>query len=174
MPLTGLGTYALDAAQCYNSVLALLDAGGRLIDTAYIYIYHNEEAVGRAVRDSGIPRGEIFVVTKLYPSQFDDPEAAIDRALKTLDLGYIDLLLLHHPGEGDVTAYKAMEKAVSEGTVRSIGLSNWYMEELQDFLPQVSVKPALVQNEIHPYYQEPEVVPYIPVFSGPLSHGPHI
>lgn len=161
MPLTGLGTYALDAAQCYNSVLALLDAGGRLIDTAYIYIYPNEEAVGRAVRDSGIPRGEIFVVTKLYPSQFDDPEAAIDRALKTLDLGYIDLLLLHHPGEGDVTAYKAMEKAVSEGTVRSIGLSNWYMEELQDFLPQVSVKPALVQNEIHPYYQEPEVVPYI-------------
>ena len=72
-----------------------------------------------------------------------------------------DLLLLHHPGENDVKAYKVMEKAVKQGKVCSIGLSNWYIEELQEFLPQVTITPALVQNEIHPYYQENDVIPYI-------------
>ena len=159
MPIMGLGTYSLSDEECYNSVTALLEAGGRLIDTAYMY--HNEAAVGRAIRDSDVPREEIFVITKLYPSQFDNPEAAIDLALETLDIGYIDLLLLHHPGDGDVEAYLAIEQAVAEGKVHSIGLSNWYIEELEEFLPQVNITPALVQNEIHPYYQEPEVVPYI-------------
>ena len=159
MPIVGLGTYALSDEECYQAVTALLHNGGRLIDTAYMY--HNEAAVGRAIRDSSVPRSEIFVITKLYPTQFADPEAAIERALATLDLGYIDLLLLHHPGTGDVAAYRAMERAVNAGKVRSIGLSNWYEAELKAFLPQVTIKPALVQNEIHPYYQEPEVVPYI-------------
>lgn len=133
MPIMGLGTYSLSDEECYNSVTALLDAGGRLIDTAYMY--HNETAVGRAIRDSDVPREEIFVITKLYPSQFDDPEAAIQLALDTLDIDYIDMLLLHHPGDGDVEAYLAMEQAVAEGTVHSIGLSNWYIEELEEFLP---------------------------------------
>lgn len=159
MPIMGLGTYSLSDETCYNSVTALLEAGGRLIDTAYMY--HNEAAVGRAVRDSSVPREEIFVITKLYPSQFGDPEAAIQRALDTLDIGYIDMMLLHHPGTGDVEAYLAMEQAAAEGKIRSIGLSNWYIEELEDFLPRVNMTPALVQNEIHPYYQEPDVVPYI-------------
>lgn len=159
MPIMGLGTYSLSDEECYNSVTALLEAGGRLIDTAYMY--HNEAAVGRAIRDSGVPREEIFVITKLYPSQFDDPEAAIDLALETLDIEYIDLMLLHHPGDGDVEAYLAMEQAVADGKIHSIGLSNWYIEELEEFLPQVNIIPALVQNEIHPYYQEPDAVPYI-------------
>ena len=159
MPIMGLGTYSLSDEECYNSVTALLEAGGRLIDTAYMY--HNEEAVGRAVRDSGVPREEVFVITKLYPSQFSDAEAAIDEAMEKLDIGYIDLMLLHHPGDGDVEAYHAMEQAVADGKIRSIGLSNWYIEELEEFLPQVNITPALVQNEIHPYYQEQEVVPYI-------------
>lgn len=159
MPILGLGTYSLSDEECYNSVTALLEAGGRLIDTAYMY--HNEAAVGRAIRDSSVPREEIFVITKIYPTQFDDPEAAIDLALETLDIGYIDMMLLHHPGDGDVEAYHAMEQAVGEGKIRSIGLSNWYVEELQKFLPQVSITPALVQNEIHPYYQEQDVVPYV-------------
>ena len=159
MPVMGLGTYSLSDEECYNSVTALLQAGGRLIDTAYMY--HNEASVGRAVRESGVPREEVFVVTKIYPSQFSDAEAAIDEALRKLDVGYIDLMLLHHPGEGDVEAYKAMERAVEEGKIRSIGLSNWYVEELEEFLPQVDTVPALVQNEIHPYYQENDVVPYI-------------
>lgn len=159
MPIMGLGTYSLTDEECYNSVTALLEAGGRLIDTAYMY--HNEAAVGRAVRDSDVPREEIFVITKLYPSQFSDPEAAIDEAVEKLDIGYIDMMLLHHPGDGDVEAYHAMEQAVEDGKIRSIGLSNWYVEELEEFLPQVDITPALVQNEIHPYYQENDVIPYI-------------
>lgn len=163
MPIMGLGTYALDYETCVNSVKALLENGGRLIDTAYMY--HNEEAVGEGIRQAmeeyGIPREEIFVITKIYPSQFNDPEAAIDMALEKLDIGYIDMMLLHHPGTGDVEAYKTMEKYVEEGKIRSLGLSNWYIDELTDFLTQVTITPALVQNEIHPYYQEQDVVPFI-------------
>ncbi len=159
MPIYGIGTYSLEGEVCVNSVTAALENGVRLIDTAYMY--HNEESVGEAVRSSGVPREEIFVITKLYPNQFSDPEAAIEQALEKLDIGYIDMMLLHHPGTDDVKAYKAMEKAVAEGKIRSIGLSNWYVEELEDFLPQINITPALVQNEIHPYYQENDVIPYI-------------
>ena len=163
MPILGLGTYSLDHDTCVNSVMALLENGGRLIDTAYMY--GNEEAVGEGVRkgmeEYGIPREEIYVITKIYPNQFDDPEAAIDMALEKLDIGYIDMMLLHHPGTNDVKAYQAMEKYVGEGKIHSLGLSNWYVEELTEFLPQVTIKPALVQNEIHPYYQEQDVVPFI-------------
>lgn len=159
MPVMGLGTYSLSGEECYHSVLALLEAGGRLIDTAHIY--GNEEAVGQAVRDSNVPREEVFVITKLYPNQFANADAAIDEALEKLNIEYIDMMLLHHPGNNDVQAYKAMERAVEEGKIRSIGLSNWYVEELTAFLPQVEITPALVQNEIHPYYQENDVIPFI-------------
>ena len=163
MPILGLGTYALNHDTCVNSVMALIENGGRLIDTAYMY--GNEEAVGEGVRramaEYGVPREEIFVITKIYPLQFGDAEAAIDMALKKLDIGYIDMMLLHHPGSNDVKAYLTMEKYVTEGKIRSLGLSNWYIRELTDFLPQVNITPALVQNEIHPYYQEQEVVPFI-------------
>lgn len=163
MPILGLGTYALDHDTCVNSVKTLLKNGGRLIDTAYMY--GNEEAVGEGVRQAmaeyGIPREEIFVITKIYPNQFHNPEAAIDMALEKLDIGYLDMMLLHHPGTDDVKAYKAMEKYVEQGKIRSLGLSNWYIKELTSFLPQVTITPALVQNEIHPYYQEQEVVPFI-------------
>ncbi|QWU13120.1 Aldo/keto reductase [Paenibacillus sophorae] len=159
MPILGMGTYSLSDEECFNSVTAFLDAGGRLIDTAYMY--HNEESVGRAIRASSVPREEIFVITKLYPNQFDNAEAAIEQALAKLDIGYIDMMLLHHPGSNDVAAYKAMEQAVADGKIRSIGLSNWYVKELGEFLPQITITPALVQNEIHPYYQENDVIPYI-------------
>lgn len=159
MPIVGLGTYSLLEEECVTSILSALENGYRLIDTAYMY--HNEAEVGEAIRSSGISREEIFVTTKLYPSQYGEAEQAIDEALEKLDIDYIDLLLLHHPGENDVEAYHAMEKAVQEGKVRSIGLSNWYVEELDGFLPQITILPALIQNEIHPYYQENEVIPYI-------------
>ena len=163
MPIMGLGTYALDHDTCVRSVMALIENGGRLIDTAYMY--GNEEAVGEGVRramdEYGVPREDIFVITKIYPNQFSDPEAAIEMALNKLDIGYIDMMLLHHPGANDVKAYQAMEKYVAEGKIHSLGLSNWYIEELTDFLPKVSVMPSLVQNEIHPYYQEQDVVPFI-------------
>ena len=160
MPINGLGTYSLHGETCINAVKSALASGVRLIDTASAY--GNEEEVGQAIRESGVPREEIFVITKLYPgSQYDNPEQAIQHALDKLDTGYIDMMLLHHPGENDVKAYKAMERAAADGKIRSIGLSNWYVKELEEFLPQVSIAPALVQNEIHPYYQENDVIPYI-------------
>ena len=159
MPVVGLGTYSLLDEVCVTSVSEALKAGGRLIDTAYMY--HNEESVGRGIRESGVPREEIFVTTKLYPNKFADAENAIEEALEKLGVDYIDLMLLHHPGEHDTDANKAMEKAVEEGKIRSIGLSNWYVKELESFLPQITITPAVVQNEIHPYYQENDVIPYI-------------
>ncbi|MGM0215330.1 aldo/keto reductase [Enterococcus sp. AZ109] len=159
MPINGLGTYSLEGEEAVQSVTAALDSGVRLIDTAYIY--SNEESIGEAINQSDVPREEIFLITKLYPSQFDDAEAAIDQALERLNLDYVDMMLLHHPGSNDVEAYQAMEQAVADGKIRSIGLSNWYVEELEEFLPQVSITPALVQNEVHPYYQENDVIPYI-------------
>lgn len=159
MPINGLGTYSLTGNTCFESVTSALQSGVRLIDTAYMY--SNEEEVGRAIRESGIPREEIFVITKLYPNQFSEPEKAIEQALEKLDIDYIDMMLLHHPGTNDVKAYKATEKYVESGKIRSLGLSNWYVEELEEFLPQITIKPALVQNEIHPYYQENDVIPYI-------------
>ena len=159
MPLNGLGTYSLKDEICVQYVSSALASGVRLIDTAHAY--DNEEAIGKAIKASGVPREDLFITTKLYPDQFSDPEAAIEEALGKLDVDYIDLLLLHHPGVDDVKAYKAMESYVEMGKIRSIGLSNWYVEELETFLPQVSITPAVVQNEIHPYYQENEVIPFI-------------
>lgn len=159
MPINGIGTYSLTGDTCYNSITSALNSGVRLIDTAYIY--GNEEEIGKAIKDSSVPREEIFIITKIYPSQFDNPEEAIQMAFTKLDVEYIDMMLLHHPGSNDVKAYKAMEKYVELGKIRSIGLSNWYVEELEEFLPQINITPALVQNEIHPYYQENNVIPYI-------------
>lgn len=159
IPLNGIGTYSLLNYKCYNSILFALQNGIRLIDTAYIY--RNEEEVGRAVRDSKVDRKDIFIITKLYPNQYSDAENAINEALKKLDVEYIDMMLLHHPSGNDVEAYKTMEKAVKEGKIRSIGLSNWYIKELKEFLPKINIMPALVQNEIHPYYQDTDVIEYI-------------
>ncbi len=164
MPINGLGTYGLHGDTCITSVKSALQNGVRLIDTASAY--GNEEEVGRAVRESmeelGISREEIFVITKIYPgSEMTDPEVSIQASLDRLDLGYVDMMLLHHPDRNDVKAYQAMERFVEEGKIRSLGLSNWYVSELTDFLPRVSITPALVQNEIHPYYQENDVIPFI-------------
>jgi hypothetical protein len=164
MPINGLGTYSLHGDECRNSVRSALESGVRLIDTASAY--GNEEEIGEAIRqaiDDGIvEREDIFVITKIYPgSEMADPETSIQACLDRLNIGYVDMMLLHHPDTNDVKAYKAMEQFVKEGKIRSIGLSNWYVEELTEFLPQVDITPALVQNEIHPYYQENDVIPFI-------------
>ena len=88
-------------------------------------------------------------------------EESIQACLDRLDIDYVDMMLLHHPDKNDVKAYKAMEKFVADGKIRSLGLSNWYVEELEEFLSQINITPVLVQNEIHPYYQENYVLPYI-------------
>ena len=159
MPIVGLGTYCLHGATCINSVKTAIAAGFRKFDTASVY--GNEEDVGQGVRESGVPREEIFVATKLYPNQYSNPETAIEECLRKLDIGYIDLMLLHHPGTDDVKAYKAMEKQVAAGKIRSIGVSCYYFKEINEFLPKVNIRPVLVQNEVHPYYQDTEVVQHL-------------
>ena len=164
MPINGLGTYSLHGETCVNSVKSALQSGVRLIDTASAY--GNEEEVGRAIReaiDEGIiKREDVFVITKIYPgSEMANPEQSIQACLDRLDIGYVDMMLLHHPDRNDVQAYRAMGKFVEDRKIRSLGLSNWYVKELESFLPQVTITPALVQNEIHPYYQENDVIPYI-------------
>ncbi len=164
MPINGLGTYSLHGDECINAVKSALSSGVRLIDTASAY--GNEEEIGQAIReaiDEGIiQREDIFVITKIYPGdEMKNPGQSIQACLERLNIGYVDMMLLHHPDSNDVKAYKAMEQFVAEEKIRSIGLSNWYVEELTEFLPQVDTVPALVQNEIHPYYQENDVIPFI-------------
>ena len=185
LPVVGLGTYALHGSTCTNAVIAAIQSGYRLIDTASFY--GNEREVGQGVRRSGVLREEIFVQTKLYPNQYGHAAKAIDEALKKLDIGYIDMMLLHHPASNDVAAYKAIEKAIRDGKVRSAGISCYYIRETDSFLPKVSVKPALIQNEIHPYYQDSPVVEHsqdkgiavqgwYPLggrgYTGPMFHNP--
>ncbi len=154
MPSVGIGTYLLSPDEAEASVSEALKVGYRLIDTANAY--QNERAVGRAIKASGIPREEIFVETKLWPSVYTDPEA-IDKTLKRLDLDYIDLLLLHQPAGDYITGYKMIEKALKEGKVKSIGISNFYGERLNNLLNNAEIKPAVTQVETHPYYPQTEM-----------------
>ena len=161
MPILGIGTYALSDTQAENSVYWALRDGYRLIDTARIY--GNEEGVGRGIRkaiDEGlVTREDIFVTTKMWTSDFGNGAAAIDASLSRLGLDYIDLMILHHSQpSNDVQAYQAMEKAVSEGKLRSIGLSNYYTpEDFDRLVNATTITPALLQNETHPYHQSTEM-----------------
>ena len=157
MPILGLGTYALSGSQAENSTYWALKAGFRLIDTARIY--GNEASVGsglrRAIDEGIVTREEVFITTKIWTSDFGNGDAAIDASLERLGLDYIDLMILHHSQpSNDVDAYKAMERAVAAGKLRSIGLSNYY--EPSDFdrlVDATTIRPALLQNETHPYHQ---------------------
>lgn len=165
MPMLGIGTYLLSDSQAENSVYWALKDGYRLIDTARIY--GNETGVGRGIKkaiDEGfVTREEIFVTTKMWTSDFNNPDEAIDNSLRRLGLDYIDLMILHHSQpSNDVTAYKGMERAVKDGKLRSIGLSNYYTPEDFDRLAsQVDITPALLQNETHPYHQSTEMAEHL-------------
>ena len=165
MPILGIGTYQLSNSQAENSVYWALKAGMRLIDTARIY--GNEEGVGRgirrAIKDGICKREEIFVTTKMWTSDFSNGDAAVDASLKRLDLDYIDLMILHHSQpRNDVDAYKAMERAVKAGKLRSIGLSNYYEpDDFDRLVKATSIKPALLQNETHPYHQSGKMKAHI-------------
>ena len=157
MPILGIGCFTLSNDEAENSVYWALRDGYRLIDTARIY--GNEEGVGRGIQraiDEGfVIREEIFVTTKMWTSDYSDGESAIDASLSRLGLDYIDLMILHHSQpSNDVEAYQAMEKAVEEGKLRSIGLSNYYEpEDFDRFVEATTITPALLQNETHPYHQ---------------------
>ena len=157
MPLLGFGVYQIpDAAVCERSVLDALAAGCRLVDTAAAYL--NEEAVGRAIALSGVPRNELFVTTKLWVQDagYESAKAAFERSLKRLGLDYIDLYLIHQP-YGDVYgAWRAMEEICREGTARAIGVSNFPSDRLVDLIVHNEIVPAVNQVETHPFCQQRE------------------
>ena len=165
MPMLGLGMFSLSDSQAENSTYWALKAGFRLIDTARIY--GNEAAVGRglrrAINEGIVTREEVFITTKMWTSDFSNGDAAIDASLQRLGVDYIDLMILHHSQPcNDVDAYQAMERAVAAGKLRSIGLSNYYEPEDFDRVVNVTtIRPALLQNETHPYHQSGEMKAHI-------------
>ena len=165
MPILGIGCFRLSQEEAENSVYWALRDGYRLIDTARIY--GNEAGVGRGIQkaiDEGfVTREEIFVTTKMWTADYDDGAAAIDASLDRLGLDYIDLMILHHSQpENDVEAYQAMEQAVADGKLKSIGLSNYYEpEDFERLVNATTIVPALIQNETHPYHQSMEMKEHI-------------
>lgn len=161
MPILGIGTYTLSNTQAESSVYWALREGYRLIDTARIY--GNEEGVGkgikRAMNDFNIARKDIFVTTKMWTSDFNNGKVAIEGSLQRLGLEYIDLMILHHSQpSNDINAYKAMEDALKEGKLRSIGLSNYYTaSDFDRLVNETSIVPAVLQNETHPYHQSKDM-----------------
>lgn len=174
MPMAGIGTFLLSPDEAEASVLAALEDGYRLIDTANAYV--NEKAVGRAMKKSGLKREEIFLETKLWPSFYED-DNAVDKTLERLGTEYIDLLLIHQPAGNYVAGYRQMEKAYKEGKVKAIGLSNFNQAQIEEILGLCQVKPAVLQTEVHPYFQEQELKSFLSkegmVIQAwyPLGHG---
>lgn len=158
MPMAGIGTFLLTPDQAESAVLEALKDGYRLIDTANAYV--NEKAVGRAMKKSGLAREDIFLETKIWPS-FYEQEDAIEKTLERLDTDYIDLLLIHQPSGNYVAGYRLMEKAYKAGKVKAIGLSNFTKEQVQEILDICEVKPAVLQTEVHPYFQEKDLKEFL-------------
>lgn len=158
IPVVGFGVFMIpNNGPTYDAVLQALKAGYRHIDTAAAYF--NEENVGRAVKDSGIPREDIFITSKLWLQDYGYEQAKIGiaRSLRKLDLGYIDLYLIHQP-YGDVTgAWKAMEEAKEAGQIKSIGVSNMTPKIWNQYVPQFKTKPAVNQVECNPFCQQREL-----------------
>ena len=154
VPALGIGTYRIPSKDAKPAVEEALKLGYRLIDTANVYL--NEVAVGEGIRNSGVPREEIFLTSKIWPQDFKYKKAkkAIDKTLERLGTDYVDLLLLHQESGDYLGAWKAMEEAVVEGKVRSIGVSNFSNKALKKILKEGTIKPVVAQNESHPYLQK--------------------
>ncbi len=178
IPQFGMGVYMVpDGAPTRKAALDALRLGYRHIDTAHAY--QNERSVGAAVKESGVPREEIWITTKLWPSEYGEGKtaAAIDKMLSRLDTDYIDLLLLHQQFGDYLGAWKDMERAVKAGKVRSIGISNFESERLEELCRAAVIKPSVLQVECHPYYQQNQlkarIAPYGTVIESwyPIGHG---
>ena len=156
MPVLGFGVYQVDEAICERCVSEALAAGYRSIDTAAAYM--NERAVGRAVRRSGIPRGELFITTKLWVQDagYESAKRAFAASLERLQLDYLDLYLIHQPFGDVYGAWRAMEELYREGKVRAIGVSNFQPDRLVDLILHNEVVPAVNQVETHPFCQQAE------------------
>ncbi len=177
MPQIGYGVYQVSPAECERCVSDALSVGYRMIDTAQAY--HNEEGVGAAVKKSCIARDELFLVSKVWISNygFDKAKASIDESLRKLGTDYIDLMLLHQPFCDRYGAYRALESAYKEGKVRAIGVSNFYPDHFIDLASNVEIVPAVNQVETHVFDQQIEAQDYMKEFGthmmawAPLAEG---
>ncbi len=174
MPMAGIGTFLLTPDEAEASVLSALQDGYRLIDTANAYV--NEKAVGRGMKKSGLPREEIFLETKLWPSFYEQPDA-VEKTLDRLGTDYIDLLLIHQPAGNYLAGYRLMEQAYAAGKVRAIGLSNFNVTQIEEIMSVCKVRPTVLQTELHPCNQERSLKTLlkkngmVPQAWYPLGHG---
>lgn len=154
MPILGLGVYQMNAEECERSVVDAIQAGYRMIDTASAY--RNEEAVGKGVKASGVPRDQLFVTTKLWVSDatYDKAKLAFDRSMKLLGLEYLDLYLIHQPFNDIYGAWRAMQELHKEGRIKAIGVSNFHPDRVMDLIANNEVKPAVNQVETHVFCQQ--------------------
>ncbi|WP_298534461.1 aldo/keto reductase [uncultured Treponema sp.] len=153
-PYIGLGTFMLSPADAQNSTREALKMGYRLIDTANAYV--NERAVGRGIRESGIDRKEVFLSTKLWPSEYENPNA-VDQTLERLGVDYVDLLYIHQPAGNWLAGYRQLEKALRDGKARSIGISNFERKYIEELETKWETAPQFIQVEAHPYFTQKDL-----------------
>jgi len=153
-PVIGLGTFMLSPADAQNSTREALKMGYRLIDTANAYV--NERAVGRGIKESGVERKEIFLSTKLWPSEYENP-TAVDETLERLGVDYVDLLYIHQPAGNWMSGYRQLEKALRDGKARSIGISNFEGKYIQELETKWEIAPQFIQVEAHPYFTQKDL-----------------
>ena len=153
-PVIGIGTFMLAPADAQNSVREALKMGYRLVDTANAYV--NERAVGRGMEESGVAREEIFLSTKLWPSEFENPNA-VDETLERLGVDYADLLYIHQPAGNWLAGYRQLEKAYRDGKAKSIGISNFEGKYIAELETKWEIVPQFIQVEAHPYFAQDEL-----------------
>ena len=173
-PVVGIGTFMLSPADAENSVREALKMGYRLIDTANAYV--NERAVGRGMKDSGVKREEIFLSTKLWPSEYENPNA-VDETLERLGVDYVDLLYIHQPAGNWLEGYRQLDKAYKEGKAKSIGISNFEGKYIEELETKWETAPQFIQVEAHPYFTQKELRQTLDKYGiklmswYPLGHG---
>lgn len=153
-PMLGIGTFMLSPAEAEHSVCEALKMGYRLVDTANAYV--NERAVGRGVKKSGVRREEVFVSTKLWPSEYENGDA-VDESLERLGLEYVDLLYIHQPAGNWLAGYRQLEKAYADGKARSTGISNFEGKYIAALEREWALVPQFIQVEAHPYFTQSEL-----------------